>query len=91
MTKYSRSILWTVIALVISIAYIGFSFKYRKEMGWWAFIEPFALFMSTFTELMALVIGRTIPSSGKSLNKASIVFGIIFAIAIVVECILWSI
>lgn len=90
MTKYSRSILWTVVGLVISIVYIGFSFKFRKELGWWAFIDPFALFMSVFTELMALVIGRMIPSAGKTLNIASMVFGIIFVIAIVVECVFWS-
>lgn len=88
MNKQTRTILFTVIGLVISILYLAFSFRYRKELGWWAFIEPFALFMSTFTELMALIIGRMIPSAAKTLQIISFVLGGIFCVAIVVECVL---
>lgn len=88
MTRQTRKTLITSILLVLSIIYLACTFKYRRELGWWAFIEPFALFMSEFTELMSIFIGRMIPTAGKTLNMISYLLGAVFVIFLIVECIM---
>lgn len=79
-----------LLALIISIVYIAVTFRFRKELGWWAFSDCFALFMAVFTWLMSLVISRMIPHSGKLLAKLALVFGILFVIALVAEYFVYS-
>ena len=82
--------LLALFALIISIVYIVVTFRFRKELGWWAFMDCFALFMSVFTWLMSLIISQMIPHSGKVLAKMALLFGILFVIALVVEYFIYS-
>ncbi|MDE5845933.1 MAG: hypothetical protein K2F93_03755 [Muribaculaceae bacterium] len=80
-----------LLALVVSIVYIAVTFRFRKELGWWAFADCFALFMAVFTWLMSLLISRMIPHSGSVLSKMALVFSILFVIALVGEYIAYSV
>ena len=86
----TRKMLLALLALIISIIYIVLTFRFRRELGWWAFADCFALFMAVFTWLMSLVISRMIPHSGQLLSKIALVFGIVFVIALVAEYIVYS-
>lgn len=86
----SKKMLVALLALIITIVYIAVTFRFRKELGWWAFSDCFALFMAVFTWLMSLVISRMIPHSGKLLAKLALVFGILFVIALVAEYFVYS-
>lgn len=88
MTKTSRNILLSVLALILTIVMIAITFRFRKELGWWAFIDCFTLFMTLFSWLMSEVIGIMIPNSGKLLQKIAIVFGILTIVAWIVEYLL---
>lgn len=90
MMSGKQKLLLALLALIVSIAYIAVTFRFRKELGWWAFSDCFALFMSVFTWLMSLVISRMIPHSGKVLAKMALLFGILFVIALVVEHFVYS-
>ena len=87
----SRKMLLALLALVVSIVYIAVTFRFRKELGWWAFGDCFALFMAVFTWLMSLLISRMIPHSGSVLSKMALVFSILFVIALVGEYIAYSV
>lgn len=86
----TKKIMLALLALVVSIVYIAVTFRFRKELGWWAFADCFALFMTVFTWIMSLVISRMIPHSGQVLSKIALVFGILFVIALVGEYIAYS-
>lgn len=88
---YTRKILLSLLALILTIVYISVTFSFRKELGWWAFIDCFALFMTVFTWLMSLLVGKMIPYSGKLLSRIAVVFGILFVISLVGEYIAYSI
>lgn len=90
MTATTKKMFLALLALIISIIYIAVTFRFRKELGWWAFIDCFALFMSVFTWLMSLIISQMIPHSGKVLAKMALLFGILFVIALVGEYIAYS-
>lgn len=85
-----KKMLLALAALIVSIVYIAVTFRFRKELGWWAFPDCFALFMTVFTWLMSLVISRMIPHSGQLLSKIALFFGILFVIALVVEYFVYS-
>lgn len=87
----SKKMLLALLALIVSIVYIAVTFRFRKELGWWAFSDCFALFMAVFTWLMSLVISRMIPHSGKLLATIALVFGILFVISLVGEYIAYSV
>ena len=87
----SKKMLLALLALVVSIVYIAVTFRFRKELGWWAFADCFALFMAVFTWLMSLLISRMIPHSGSVLSKMALVFSILFVIALVGEYIAYSV
>lgn len=87
----SRKMLRAVLALIVSIVYIAVTFSFRRELGWWAYADCFALFMAVFTWLMSLVISRMIPHSGKTLSKIVLVFAILFVIALIGEYIAYSV
>ena len=87
----SRKMLIALLALVVSIVYIAVTFRFRKELGWWAFADCFALFMAVFTWLMSLLISRMIPHSGSVLSKMALVFSILFVIALLGEYIAYSV
>ena len=91
MMNSSRKMLIALLALVVSIVYIAVTFRFRKELGWWAFADCFALFMAVFTWLMSLLISRMIPHSGRVLSKMALVFSILFVIALVGEYIAYSV
>ena len=91
MMNSSRKMLLALLALVVSIVYIAVTFRFRKELGWWAFADCFALFMAVFTWLMSLLISRMIPHSGSVLSKMALVFSILFVIALVGEYIAYSV
>lgn len=86
----TKKIMLALLALVVSIVYIAVTFRFRKELGWWAFADCFALFMTVFTWIMSLVISRMIPHSGQVLSNIALVFGILFVIALVGEYIAYS-
>ncbi len=86
----TRKMLLAVLALLVTIVYIAVTFRFRKELGWWAYIDCFALFMSVFTWLMSLVVGKMIPHSGKLLAKIALIFGILFIVALIGEYIAYS-
>lgn len=86
----TKKMLIALLALIISIVYIAVTFRFRKELGWWAFTDCFALFMTVFTWLMSLLISRMIPHSGKLLSNIALIFGILFIIALVAEYIVYS-
>ena len=86
----TKKMLLALLALIISIIYIAVTFRFRKELGWWAYADCFALFMAVFTWLMSLVISRMIPHSGKLLANIALIFGILFIIALVAEYIVYS-
>lgn len=86
----TKKILLALLAIIVSIIYITVTFRFRKELGWWAFIDCFALFMSVFTWLMSLLISKMIPYSGKLLAKIALIFGILFIISLIAEYIVYS-
>ena len=90
MMSSTKKMLLALLALVVTIVYIAVTFRFRKELGWWAYADCFALFMGVFTWLMSLLISRMIPHSGKILSKIALVFGILFIIALVAEYFLYS-
>ncbi|MDE6379145.1 MAG: hypothetical protein K2L11_01630 [Muribaculaceae bacterium] len=90
MMSTTKKVLLALLALIVSIVYIALTFRFRKELGWWAYSDCFALFMAVFTWLMSLVIARMIPHSGKVLSKIALIFGILFVIAFIVEYIVFS-
>lgn len=77
----------SVLAIVISIVYIAATFGLRKEVGWWAFIDCFALFMSSFLWMISIVIGRIIPLSGKTIRSLAIAAFVLFLLSLTIECI----
>ncbi len=86
----TKKIILALVALIVSIIYIGVTFSFRKQLGWWAFTDCFALFMTVFTYLMSILIGKMIPHSGKLLANIALVFGILFIISLIGEYIAYS-
>ena len=78
-------------ALILTIVYIALTFRFRRELGWWAFIDCFALFMAIFTWIMSMFISRMIPYSGRLLAKIALLFGILFILALVGEYIAYTV
>ena len=89
--NFSRKLLLALLALILSVAIIAITFDFRRQLGWWAFADCFALFMAVFVWLMSLVIGKMIPHSGKVLARIAVVFGILFLVALVAEYIVYSV
>lgn len=87
----TKKILLALLALIISIVYIAITFRFRKELGWWAFTDYFALFMTVFTYLMSLMISKMIPHSGKLLANIALVFGILFVVSLIGEYIAYTV
>lgn len=87
----TKKMLFALLALIVSIVYVALTFRLRKELGWWAFADCFALFMTVFTWLMSLLISKMIPHSGRVLSNIALVFGILFIIALVGEYIAYSV
>ncbi len=85
-----KKILLALLALLVTIVYIVLTFRIRKELGWWAFIDCFALFMTVFTWLMSILIGKMIPHSGMLLAKIALIFGILFVISLIGEYIAYT-
>lgn len=90
MKKTSRNILLASISLLVIIAMIAITFGFRRELGWWAFIDCFTLFMTAFSWLMSILVGYMIPQSGKLLQKIAIVFAVLTIIAWIAEYIIYS-
>lgn len=90
MKKSNRNILLASISLLVIIAMIAITFEFRRQLGWWAFIDCFTLFMTAFTWLMSIAIGYMIPQSGKLLQKIAIVFAILTLLAWFAEFIIYS-
>lgn len=88
--NYSRKLLLALLSLILAIAIIAITFDFRRKLGWWAFADCFALFMTVFTWLMSLVVGKMIPHSGRVLARIALVFGVLFVLALVVEYIIYS-
>lgn len=86
----TRKMLLAFLALIVTIVYIAVTFSFRRELGWWAYIDCFALFMTVFTWLMSLVVGKMIPHSGQLLAKIALVLGILFIVSLVGEYIAYS-
>lgn len=80
-----------LLALIIAIIYIVLTFRFRMELGWWAFADCFMLFMAIFSWLMSLVISGMIPNSGRVLSNIAFVLGILFVVSLVGEYITYSV
>ena len=91
MNNFRRNILSAVIALLLTIAMIALTFDFRREIGWWAFIDCFMLFMTVFVWMMSLLIGKMIPHSGMVLRKIAVICGILFVISLVAEYFAYSV
>lgn len=91
MMSTTKKMLLALLALIVSIVYIALTFRFRRELGWWAFADCFALFMTVFTWMMSILISRMIPHSGKVLSNIALIFGIIFVISLVGEYIAYSV
>ncbi len=87
----TKKMLLALLALIVSIVYIAITFRFRRELGWWAFADCFALFMAVFTWMMSLLVTRMIPHSGMLLSKIALIFGILFIISLVGEYIAYSV
>ena len=90
MSKNSRNFLLAFVALILVVAMIAVSYDLRRQLGWWAFADCFTLFMTVFSWLMSMLIGKLIPHSGKVLQKIAIVFGVLTVIAWIAEYIAYS-
>lgn len=90
MNKKTYNLIATLLSLVAVVILIICTFGFRRELGWWAFIDEFALFMCVFSHLMAIMLARMSPYAGKTLNRASLVFGILFVISLIGEYIIYA-
>ncbi len=86
----TKKLLLALLALIVSIVYIALTFKFRSELGWWVYIDCFALFMTIFTWLMSLLIGKMIPHSGKLLANIALIFAILFVVSLIGEYIAYT-
>lgn len=86
--NFKGKMILAALAIIVSIVYIAATFGMRKEIGWWAFIDCFALFMASFLWMMSLVIGRIIPLSGKTIGKFALGAFCVFLISLVGEWIM---
>lgn len=91
MDRSNRSILLAFLALILAVTMIVITFDFRRNIGWWAFSDSFALFMTVFTWLMSLLVGRIIPHSGKVLKKIALVFAVVFVIALIGEYVAYAV
>ncbi|MDE6340721.1 MAG: hypothetical protein K2K93_00230 [Muribaculaceae bacterium] len=89
MSKNKRNLILAFLALVIAIALIVITFGFRKNLGWWAFADAFALFMTIFTWMMSIIVGKIIPHSGRVLTRFTIIFAILFVIALIAEYVVY--
>lgn len=90
MMSTSRKLLLALLALILTIAFIAITFNFRRQLGWWAFIDCFALFMTVFTWLMSILISKMIPHSGKLLANIALIFAILTVISLIGEYIAYS-
>lgn len=91
MNTNRRNLILSFIAIIVAIAIIAITFDFRRQLGWWAFADAFALFMTVFAWMMSILISRIIPHSGQMLKKAAVVFAILFVVALLGEFIAYSI
>lgn len=75
----------SALALIISIVYILVTFGLRKDFGWCAFIDCFALFMTSFLWMMSIAIGRIIPLSGITIRNFAIGAFFLFLVSLLIE------
>ena len=87
----TKKMLLALPALIVTIVYIALTFRFRRELGWWAFADCFALFMTVFTWMMSIMISRMIPHSGKVLSNIALIFAVLFVISLVGEYIAYSV
>lgn len=90
MTKSAYNIIGTLIGLVAVIIFIVCTFGFRKQFGWWAFMDVFALFMCVFSHLMALMLRRMSIYAAKRMDMFAMVFGVLFVITLIAEFIIYS-
>lgn len=91
MKKTSRNLLLASISLVVVIAIIAITFGFRRQLGWWAFMDCFTLFMTVFTWLMSIAVGYMIPYSGNVLRKITFIFAALTIVAFFVEFIIYTV
>ncbi len=89
MSNFKRNLILSFLSLIIAIALIVITFDFRRNLGWWAFADAFALFMTIFTWMMSMIVGRIIPHSGLMLKKITIVFAILFVVALIAEYVVY--
>lgn len=89
-TNY-RNLIFAFLGLLISVALIVITFDFRRSIGWWAFADAFALFMTVFTWMMSIIVGKIIPHSGMVLKKITVIFAILFALCLIGEYIAYMI
>lgn len=88
--NFKVKMIFSVLAIIVSILYIALTYSYRKEIGWWAFIDCFALFMASFLWMMSIAVGRIIPLSGKTIGWLALGAFLLFVVSLVVEFVMYN-
>lgn len=83
--KAWESPLFAIILLIIVIILLGATFRWRREMAWWAFSDIFFLFMMAFSRLMSLTVRKINTRVASKLNTCSLVFLMLAIIALIAE------
>lgn len=83
--KGYESPIFAIILLIIVIVLIGATFRWRREMAWWAFSDIFFLFMMAFSRLMALTVRKINTRVASKLNTCSFTFLLLAIIAAIAE------
>lgn len=84
-----KSKLFAWLAFVLVVVIIGLTFRLRPV--WWAFSDIFFAFMMVFCHLMAVYIARLNSYASRKLDVCALVFGILTAVALIVEFVLFQI
>ncbi|MBD5281107.1 MAG: hypothetical protein HDS35_11300 [Bacteroides sp.] len=81
-----RSKAGVIVALVIVVALIIVTAVFHAP--WWVYIGEFFIYMSVFSNLIALLVERQAPHAARLLTKCAYLFAGLFFICIVVMFIL---
>lgn len=88
MNKALKSTLLAWVALILVVLILCLSFSQRGV--WWAYIDIFFAFMMCFIHLMAVYMGKKLPTIGKQLDMAAFVCGCLALLAYIIEFFLFQ-
>ncbi|MCM1152624.1 MAG: hypothetical protein NC328_03080 [Muribaculum sp.] len=82
----SKVAAWAAIILIIIV--VGLTFAMRPV--WWCFFDIFFAFMMCFCHLLALNMEKISAIACVKLDRAALVFGILFILALIAEYIAYQ-